>query len=61
MRDPKRIPEVLEAVRKVWEKDPDQRLGQLLLNAARNDDGMTDKHKLWNMEAAELVRRLGDM
>lgn len=37
MRDPKRIPEVLEAVRHAWEKYPDLRLGQLLSCAATGD------------------------
>lgn len=31
MRDPKRIPEVLKAVQAAWEKNPDWRLGQLLV------------------------------
>lgn len=30
MRDPKRIPEILEAIREVWEAHPDLRLGQLI-------------------------------
>ena len=32
-RDPQRIPVILEALRKAWEKEPDQRLMQLLVNA----------------------------
>ena len=31
-RDPKRIPEILDALRTIWVKSPDMRLGQLLLN-----------------------------
>lgn len=34
MRDPNRIPAVLEAVRIAWEENPDLRLGQLVSNAA---------------------------
>ena len=30
MRDPKRIPEVLKWIKKIWVKHPDLRLGQLL-------------------------------
>lgn len=30
MRDPKRIPEILEAIRDVWEEHPNLRLGQLI-------------------------------
>lgn len=33
MRDPARIPAILEALRVEWEKMPDMRLGQLLGNA----------------------------
>lgn len=33
MRDPARIPRILEALRVEWEKAPDLRLGQLLINA----------------------------
>lgn len=35
MRDPNRIIPVLDAVREVWERDPDLRLGQLIVNAIR--------------------------
>ena len=35
MRDPKRIPEVLAAIEKVWRKHPDLRLGQLIVIGAR--------------------------
>ena len=36
MRDPARIPLILEAVRKVWEQNPDLRLGQIIVNATSN-------------------------
>lgn len=36
MRDPNRIPEIMERIREVWEQEPDLRLGQLILNACRN-------------------------
>lgn len=32
MRDPKRIPEMLDELKKVWERSPDLRLGQLIDN-----------------------------
>ena len=35
MRDPNRIIPVLDAVRVAWERNPDLRLGQLLVNAIR--------------------------
>lgn len=38
-RPKERIPEVLDGLKKVWEKYPDQRLGQLLVNI---------HYKAWN-------------
>lgn len=35
MRDPARIPEMLELLGELWKRFPDQRLGQLVSNAAR--------------------------
>ena len=32
MRDPNRIPKVLDYVRRAWERNPDLRLGQLIVN-----------------------------
>lgn len=32
MRDPKRIDEILNTVKKVWEQYPDWRFGQLVVN-----------------------------
>lgn len=32
MRDPERIPVILGRLRKVWEKNPNLRLGQLITN-----------------------------
>ena len=45
MRDPKRIPEMLEAIRDVWEAHPDLRLGQLIMIALGTHKPMpTRKH-----------------
>lgn len=35
MRDPARIPEVCELLQRVWQRAPDLRLGQLLVNAVK--------------------------
>lgn len=35
MRDPGRIDDMLELLRKIWQLEPDLRLGQLIFNAAR--------------------------
>ena len=51
MRDPKRIPETLHDVQRVWEAFPDLRLGQLLLNVVPDT-------ALYYIEDEELVHRL---
>ena len=46
MRDPKRISKILKYVEKIWKKNPDLRLMQLLLNARTHyyteDDDLLD-------------------
>jgi len=54
MRDPKRIPRVLERLAKVWERNPDLRLGQLILAADENGD-------LFYQEDSRLLARLERM
>ena len=53
-RDPLRIDATLDALRGAWQRDPDMRLGQLLLNVTRATDGNTSDRRLWSIEAAEL-------
>ena len=36
MRNPNRIPQILQEIQKIWEKYPDFRLGQLISNAFRD-------------------------
>ena len=50
MRDPDRISVILERLQKVWEKYPDLRFGQLVLNVLRND--------FYYVEDEELVSRI---
>jgi len=53
MRDPKRIPEVLSEIRKVWEKYPDLRLGQLIDNIVSRTPC-----PLFYIEDEDLVERM---
>ena len=53
MRDKHRIPYVLEVVQEIWEKYPDMRLGQLLLNTTRDPI-------LYYMEDEDLIKKLRD-
>ena len=39
MRDPARIPRVLDAIKKEWEKEPDLRFGQWFFNTVINEIG----------------------
>jgi len=51
MRDPNRIYDVLDMVGALWQKNPDMRLGQLLINIS----GLNDIHDLFNLEDDKLV------
>lgn len=53
-RDPDRIDDVLKTIRDIWEKQPDLRLGQLILNAIHEDN-------LYYTEDDALVDALEDM
>jgi len=53
MRDPDRIPLILQRIEQVWERYPDLRLGQLLLNI-ESEEG------LFYIEDEELARRIED-
>lgn len=46
MRDPRRIPQVLEAVRAFWEQHPDLRLGQLIWTLANDDPYNTEDDEI---------------
>ena len=58
MRDPKRIPIMLEELKTLWETQPDWRLGQLIANLSRaaniedpffvQDDRLLEIIKTWN-------------
>jgi len=50
MRDPDRIPVILQRLEQVWEKYPDLRFGQLILNVLRND--------FYYVEDEELAQRV---
>ena len=51
MRDPKRIPKMLNELKGVWSTFPDLRLGQLLLNVA-------ERSTLYYMEYDELMKKI---
>ncbi len=53
MRDPKRIPEILNELKAIWGSFPDLRLGQLLLNAVRDP-------VLYYLEDEEIIKILKD-
>lgn len=51
MRDPKRISEMLDLIESIWRKNPDLRLGQLLLNIEQS-------RALYYLEDDELFKEL---
>ncbi len=51
MRDPKRIREFLEVVAHTWERVPDYRFGQLVMNLA----GFWGVEDIWHLEESEWI------
>jgi hypothetical protein len=54
MRDPARIPVMLVAIGELWAKNPDWRLGQLMVNTVRPDLGRS----LFYIEDDVLLQRI---
>lgn len=53
MRDPERIPLVLQEIEKVWRLHPDWRLGQLVCNLAAWIDA--SQNIVWDVEDDALI------
>jgi hypothetical protein len=51
MRDPKRIPKILDELKGIWSMVPDLRLGQLILNVLQDPI-------LYYLEDEEVIKRL---
>ena len=54
MRPIERIPKLLELIKKEWEKSPDQRFGQLLINLGISPDNLW----FWNLEDDDTIKLL---
>lgn len=52
MRDPKRIPEILDQLKEIWEMFPDLRLTQIIMHVVLDDN------HLYNMEDQALINRM---
>lgn len=50
MRDPERIRPFLERLAELWERSPDQRFGQLIMNLCRPGDGSLGFLDPWEWE-----------
>lgn len=59
MRDPQRIPRVLNLLGRVWAEVPDWRLGQLIENIAR-DTGWNDAFYMSDDDLEKGVKELLD-
>lgn len=46
MRDPQRIDRILKLIGEYWKKHPDQRFGQMIINAGI----LEDNNRVWNNE-----------
>lgn len=61
MRDPERIPKVMARLMALWLKNPDMRLGQLIVNVMRQTQGTTSAAVTYNIEDDQWVRMLDDV
>ena len=57
MRDANRIDEMLATLKRVWERQPDLRLGQLIVNAVRPKEPSPE---VFHSEDADLLQGLLD-
>lgn len=59
MRDPKRIPKLLDELKGIWGSTPDLRLGQLIVNIIWQEFKIQDpkdaERKLYYIEDQELI------
>ena len=60
MRDPERIPRVLDLLGKAWREVPDWRLGQLIENIAR-DMGWNDAYYMEDDDLEKELRKHIDL
>lgn len=58
MRNPKRIPIILKEIEKYWEKYPDLRLGQIIINLNTLLSENTHETDLFYLEDERLVEGL---
>lgn len=59
-REPERIGEVLDAIRSAWSADPDLRLAQLVVNAAKLAGRNVVASELFHLEDDELLVGLSE-
>lgn len=60
MRNPERIPRILDLLEKVWKEFPDWRLGQLIENIAR-DIGWNDAYYMEDDDLEKELRKHIDL
>ena len=61
MRGEKRIPHIIDLIKKIWLKNSDLRLGQLLINIIGTDDLWHIEDDLWEEAVSDFEKlRYGD-
>ena len=58
MRDPKRIPALIDRLKRFWLDNPDLRLGQIMMIAGNEMEYGSD---IWNIEDEELISALENL
>lgn len=60
MRNPERIDRMLDKLKTLWHDNADMRLGQLILNLTRLENGSTSTDRAFNIEDDDLELELDD-
>ena len=58
MRNPERIPIILEQLKKIWTEHPDMRLGQLLVGAVQKRTGVSDIFYVEDETLLKMVKEI---
>lgn len=61
MRDPKRIDDILNIIKRIWIKHPNLRLCQMILNITKGSIEEQGYSDLYNLEDDQLIIRLEEL
>lgn len=62
LRDPKRIQPILDVLKRIWIENPDLRLGQIIVNASKDQPYFVEDDLMWKgLHALEEMQTTKDV